>query len=1174
MPPLQLPSAFETSFPTEEPAPAAGLKRASPSGESIDTRKAKKKDSERPGHYIRRKDEVSEETVNIIGEEERPESNDDKPIRVLSDFTIFDAKDDCLMVSLDNYEENREICGAGIVTPYFINEEDEGQEDDDDEYPGVRVALTALLRQGTMDYTKRSEPIYIDTQYAWYILAEPSKRYRPFYTPYYNSHKITQRIVCAALDKTKPTISLEVLKDGISSDVLHRKCTDKDLQDAIAVLDALIADGELSADVAASALVKHLRRQYTDALPPSSSPPRPSQRRRPQTVFKLAAGLSNKDLDVLRPENQNPTHVTPRIGALAFGYFRESLFVLGPRQPAPSRVLQERQRKADLAFLKKCLLSARNEHSTISLPPEWRLKNTSFTKGVRVDDENYFVGDVVVLPIGQDPERPGKAVPKLPLSAAEIPIDAELWHYFWFGKIIYINGRERAMHVQWFEHSSTTYLEEISIRKELFITTKCNNVKLESICGKVAVTRLDHDEAPVNSNQFINSDFFFYRFLHHRNDASFIDPHDALSFQPDDVPDSCQICTTRQQEDWDADGHWITDVKAPAQIGQICAFKPRKGFSREVDGITVKLLGRISSLENDIRPSDVIKDEHHLFITDEIMQYEVSDLIQRCYVIHLSAADDLALWRAPDRFYVMYHFPTLHPQTWASGTRLVAEQVLWCKPCLRELDTSVFSASYDFVEAKAQNPWRVFDIFAGTGAFSLGMESAVGVMRTTHAVEVSPSAAETIRKNSPDTIVYNQCANVVLCYAVKQSMGILPDDDIPMDILGAAPLPSLPKPGDIDIIVAGFPCQPHSRLNMFQRANDVKSNLILNLLSWVDFLKPKYCIFENVRGFLSFQLGASQVDKYRVQGGIEMGGVKFLGYALLNMNYQVRFGLLQAGHYGTPQTRVRFFLLAAKQGYPLPDLPQPVYDFPFSDKLAITFPNGDIIHPINTTSGLAPFNYITVEDAIGDLKRFNWEDPDGLLIDQEYPTYKVDMKEPFIGPRGVEYDYRPQSLFQSIARLKLPDQELQHYDRPLKPAKVKRPGADYRSLPDDLQQGEWQVSNPMSAVAKNGFRPGLYGRLDATKVFQTTVTNVEPTAKQSRVLHPWCNRVVTVRELARSQGFPDSFTFYSMDNNVKTMQRQIGNAVPWPVSRAIGMELRKVIQKKWQEDMQNAELIE
>jgi DNA (cytosine-5)-methyltransferase 1 len=74
---------------------------------------------------------------------------------------------------------------------------------------------------------------------------------------------------------------------------------------------------------------------------------------------------------------------------------------------------------------------------------------------------------------------------------------------------------------------------------------------------------------------------------------------------------------------------------------------------------------------------------------------------------------------------------------------------------------------------------------------------------------------------------------------------------------------------------------------MFQKANDMKSNLILNLLSWVDFLEPKYCVFENVRGFLSYNLNATQMDEHRTVGGINMGGLKFLVQAMLSMKFVV-----------------------------------------------------------------------------------------------------------------------------------------------------------------------------------------------------------------------------------------------------------------------------------------------
>jgi len=51
-----------------------------------------------------------------------------------------------------------------------------------------------------------------------------------------------------------------------------------------------------------------------------------------------------------------------------------------------------------------------------------------------------------------------------------------------------------------------------------------------------------------------------------------------------------------------------------------------------------------------------------------------------------------------------------------------------------------------------------------------------------------------------------------------------------------------------------------------------------------------------------------------------------------------------------------------------------------------------------------------------------------------------------------------------------------------------------------------------------------------------------------RPIHPSRNRVLTVRESARLQGFPDWFIF---DETVWHGQRQVGNSVPPPVARAV-----------------------
>lgn len=60
------------------------------------------------------------------------------------------------------------------------------------------------------------------------------------------------------------------------------------------------------------------------------------------------------------------------------------------------------------------------------------------------------------------------------------------------------------------------------------------------------------------------------------------------------------------------------------------------------------------------------------------------------------------------------------------------------------------------------------------------------------------------------------------------------------------------------------------------------------------------------------------------------------------------------------------------------------------------------------------------------------------------------------------------------------------------------------------------------------------------------------------VLHPDQHRVVSVRECARSQGFPD---FYLFCGTILDKHRQIGNAVPPPLGAALGREIGRAYVK-------------
>ena len=83
-----------------------------------------------------------------------------------------------------------------------------------------------------------------------------------------------------------------------------------------------------------------------------------------------------------------------------------------------------------------------------------------------------------------------------------------------------------------------------------------------------------------------------------------------------------------------------------------------------------------------------------------------------------------------------------------------------------------------------------------------------------------------------------------------------------------------------------------------------------------------------------------------------------------------------------------------------------------------------------------------------------------------------------------------------------------------------------------------------------------YGRILYDGFAGTLMTKANPHV--CKVLHPNQNRVVTCREYARLQGFPDRYEFEGSADQIYT---QIGNAVPPPMAKAIGVEIRKAMAK-------------
>mgnify|MGYP001307738249 FL=1 len=89
-----------------------------------------------------------------------------------------------------------------------------------------------------------------------------------------------------------------------------------------------------------------------------------------------------------------------------------------------------------------------------------------------------------------------------------------------------------------------------------------------------------------------------------------------------------------------------------------------------------------------------------------------------------------------------------------------------------------------------------------------------------------------------------------------------------------------------------------------------------------------------------------------------------------------------------------------------------------------------------------------------------------------------------------------------------------------------------------------------------GGKTGLARRLSFKKPSLTLVTS--PAMKQTERCHPKETRPLTVRESARIQTFPDSWSFQGAKGQ---QYKQIGNAVPVNLAYALGLSIIDLLNK-------------
>ena len=166
-------------------------------------------------------------------------------------------------------------------------------------------------------------------------------------------------------------------------------------------------------------------------------------------------------------------------------------------------------------------------------------------------------------------------------------------------------------------------------------------------------------------------------------------------------------------------------------------------------------------------------------------------------------------------------------------------------------------------------------LFSGCGGLDLGLTKAG--FEILFANDIDPDACETYRKN----------------------IGHIHEGDIRKI--------EVPKIKNLDLLVAGFPCQPFSNAGKRLGEKDERS-LFHETFRFIEALKPKIIMYENVRGLLSFKDSRGKLL------------IENISSELKKFGYAVEYKLLNFSHFGVPQNRLRVVLVATKQKSYLPFL--------------------------------------------------------------------------------------------------------------------------------------------------------------------------------------------------------------------------------------------------------------
>lgn len=445
----------------------------------------------------------------------------------------------------------------------------------------------------------------------------------------------------------------------------------------------------------------------------------------------------------------------------------------------------------------------------------------------------------------------------------------------------------------------------------------------------------------------------------------------------------------------------------------------------------------------------------------------------------------------------------------------------------------------------------VADLFCGAGGLSLGFHAAGA--RSVVALDHDERAAETFESNfrrlqpdSPPLVLGGKQADMATIDVTSSPCGTVPD-----------------------IVIGGPPCQGFSRLGRAKlnslsdegAAGDARNELYCRFLEAVRAWRPRALVMENVPGMLSVKGRNVALD---------------VAADMAACGYRVGYTLLNAVWFGVPQFRERLFFIGVRDDLGvLPSAPAPTHRAHLPPGYvrpvpAHTLPLAFIPHfELSVDLRRARLPATTVADAFDDLP------PLTQHLEQRVRPPRGDFRQP------RPYRHAPHSELAHLLRNwpglpprdNIDDHAIRHTPRDFETFRRMLPGDRY---PQAHAIAVARLRSVLEALNEQGAAP-----TPGTKAHDEIRRRIVPPYPEDVFVDKWRKlvpdepswtipahlakdtyshihpdpsqaRTISVREAARLQSFPDSFTF---SGNMGDCYRQIGNAVPpllaWAVAATV-----------------------